>query len=212
MVHWSKGPPGVLCLQHAEGGVVVPVVHGGSAGFVQEQNVSPLILHCSRTNFLQALKSAPDKAPHSAWISSAHCFEPQSGGAALGPETKTPAASATVANRTAAPRAILVIVGPPVAVPMQRSISALYHRVPLFDTFVKGESPAGMAAMRPSVFHHAIHGPSTDGRPVPPRAVPPAQPRIGLHQRRDARRGRVVNARLLRTTAHHTTEGPRWNG
>src|SRR5262245_65383126 len=26
--HWSKGPPGVLCVQHAEGGVVVVVVTG----------------------------------------------------------------------------------------------------------------------------------------------------------------------------------------
>ena len=72
-------------------GVVVVVVvvvgaHAGSAGFVQEQNVSPLILHCSRTNLLQALKSAPDKLPHAAVISSAHCLEPQSGGAALAPE------------------------------------------------------------------------------------------------------------------------------
>jgi hypothetical protein len=153
MLHWSKGPPGVLCVQHAEGGVVAPVVHGGSAGFVQEQNVSPLILHWSRTNFLQALKSAPDKPAHAhaAAISSAHGFEPQSGGAALGPETKTPAASATVANMTAAPRAILVIVEPPVAVPMQRSISALYHRVPLFDTVVKGGKFAKAPTLLPGV-------------------------------------------------------------
>jgi hypothetical protein len=71
--------------------VVVVVPHAGSAGSVQEQNVSPLILHWLRTNFLQALKSAPDKLPHAAVISSAHCFELQSGGAALAPETKTPA-------------------------------------------------------------------------------------------------------------------------
>src|SRR4030095_13817062 len=92
MLHWSKGPPGVLCVQHAEGGVVAPVVHGGSAGFVQKQNVSPLILHWSRTNFLQALKSAPDKPAHAhaAAISSAHGFEPQSGGAALGADNKPP--------------------------------------------------------------------------------------------------------------------------
>jgi hypothetical protein len=113
--HWSKGPPGVLCVQHAEGGVVVLVVvvvgpHAGSVGSVQEQNVSPLILHWSRTNLLQALKSVPDKPAHPAAISSAHCFEPQSGCAALGPETKTPAPSATAANVTPA---FLVIVGPP---------------------------------------------------------------------------------------------------
>jgi hypothetical protein len=102
--------------------VVVVGPHGGSAGFVQEQNVSPLTLHWSRTNFLQALKSAPDKVPHEAWISSAHCFEPQSGGAALGPETKTPAPSATAANVTTALR---VIVGPPHGRSLLRSISAL---------------------------------------------------------------------------------------
>jgi hypothetical protein len=27
MLHWSKGPPGVLCVQQADGGVVV-VTHG----------------------------------------------------------------------------------------------------------------------------------------------------------------------------------------
>ena len=90
--------------------VVVGSVHAGSAGFVQEQNVSPLILHCSRTNLLQALKSAPDKPPHAAVISSAQGFEPQSGGAALAPETKTPAASATANNVTTA---FLAIVAPP---------------------------------------------------------------------------------------------------
>jgi hypothetical protein len=90
-------------------GVVVVVVgpHAGSDKSVQEQNVSPLILHWSRTNLLQALKSAPDKVPHAAAISSAHCFEPQSGAAALAPETKTPAPSATAANVTTAPRVIV---------------------------------------------------------------------------------------------------------
>jgi len=90
--------------------VVVVGAHGGSAGFVQEQNVSPLILHWSRTNLLQALKSAPDKAPHAAWISSAQDLEPQSGDAAFAPETKTPAASATANNVTTA---FLAIVAPP---------------------------------------------------------------------------------------------------
>ena len=91
--------------------VVVVGPHAGSAGSVQEQNVSPLILHCSRTNLLQALKSAPDKLPHAAVISSAHCLEPQSGCAASGPETKTPAASATANNVTTA---FLAIVAPPI--------------------------------------------------------------------------------------------------
>src|SRR4029450_10255200 len=90
MVHWSKGPPGVLCVQHAEGGVVVVTVelvvvvvvgvvggaHGGSAGFTQEQVVSPLSLHALRTDVLQALKSAPDKPAHAAAISSAQSFAP----------------------------------------------------------------------------------------------------------------------------------------
>jgi hypothetical protein len=96
--------------------VVVVVVgggtHGGSAGFVQEQNVSPLILHCWTTALLQSLKAAPDKLPHAAVISSAHCFEPQSAGAAFAPETKTPAPSTTAANVTTAPL-IIVIVKPP---------------------------------------------------------------------------------------------------
>jgi hypothetical protein len=34
MLHWSKGPPGVLCVQHAEGGVVVVACAHG-AGPVQ---------------------------------------------------------------------------------------------------------------------------------------------------------------------------------
>jgi hypothetical protein len=154
MVHWSKGPPGVLCLQHAEGGAVEVVVlvvevvvvviklvvvvmklvvlvvetgvvvvvikvvpHAGSAGFVQEQNVSPLLLHSSRINFLQALKSAPDKLPHAASISSAQGLLPQSGGAAPAPETKPPAASATANNVTTA---FLVIVEPPQGRPMPK--------------------------------------------------------------------------------------------
>src|SRR5262245_2734653 len=94
--------------------VVVVWPHAGSVGSVQEQNVSPLILHWSITEFLQALKSAPDKLPHAAAIACAHCFEPQSGCAASGPETKTPAASATAANVTTAR---LVMAKPSVAVP-----------------------------------------------------------------------------------------------
>jgi len=90
--------------------VVVVGPHAGSAGFVQEQNVSLLSLHWLITEVLQALKSAPDKLPHAAVISSAHCFEPQSDGAAPAPETKTPAASVTAANATIALR---VIVEPP---------------------------------------------------------------------------------------------------
>jgi len=30
MLHWSKGPPGVLCVQHGPGGVVVVVVGHGA--------------------------------------------------------------------------------------------------------------------------------------------------------------------------------------
>src|SRR4029450_5071895 len=84
---------------------VVDVVgpHGGSAGFVQEQNVSLLTLHCWRTALLQSLNSAPVKAPHAELTSSAHCFEPQSGGAAVALETKTPAPSTTGANGTTSP-------------------------------------------------------------------------------------------------------------
>jgi len=75
---------------------------------------------------LQALKSAPDKPAHPAAISSAHCFEPQSGAAALAPETKTPAPSATAANVTPALR---VIVEPPYGRSNPKIVSALYRRV-----------------------------------------------------------------------------------
>jgi hypothetical protein len=108
--HWSKGPPGVLCVQHAEGGVVVGVVTGqlGSPGCIVQVQVPAL--HCSRSNDLQALRAAPDKPGHPAAISSEHAFEPQIGAAALAPETKTPTPSATAANVTTALR---VIVEPP---------------------------------------------------------------------------------------------------
>jgi hypothetical protein len=108
--HWSKGPPGVLCVQHAEGGVVVGVVTGqlGSPGCIVQVQVPAL--HCSRSNDLQALRAAPDKPGHPAAISSEHAFEPQIGAAALAPETKTPTPSATAANETTA---LLIIVEPP---------------------------------------------------------------------------------------------------
>src|SRR5262249_17423341 len=66
--------------------------------------------HWARIDDLQALRAAPDKPAHPAAISSAHAFEPQIEGAALAPETKTPAPSATAANVTPALR---VIVEPP---------------------------------------------------------------------------------------------------
>jgi hypothetical protein len=67
-------------------------------------------LHWSRIDDLQALRAAPDKPGHPAAISSEHAFAPQIGDAALAPETKTPAPSATAANVTTALR---VIVEPP---------------------------------------------------------------------------------------------------
>jgi hypothetical protein len=91
--------------------VVVVGVHIGSPGWsVQVQ--SP-VLHWSIIDFLQVLRSLPEKAPHAELISSAHAFEPQIGGAAFAPETKTPAQSATAINVTTA---FLVIVEPPMAV------------------------------------------------------------------------------------------------
>jgi hypothetical protein len=91
--------------------VVVVGVHAGSAGFVQEQNVSPLILHCSTTDFLQALKSAPVKAPHAELISSEQVFGVH-GFCALATEgTQMPAPSATAANVTTA-LLIIVILDP----------------------------------------------------------------------------------------------------
>ena len=124
--------------------MVVVGVHAGSVGSVQEQNVSPLVLHCSRTNLLQALKSAPDKLPHAAVISSAHCLEPQSGGAASAPETKTPAATATAANVTTAR---LVMVEPPYG---RSRLSSNFGALPPCATLrhaCQRKSPAGMPAM-----------------------------------------------------------------
>src|SRR5262249_24531830 len=91
----------------------------------------------------------PDKPAHPAAISSVQDFEPQSGGAAFAPETKTPAQSASTTNVTTA---FLVIVEPPMAVPSPspRSIStARPLRVPVFDPLVKTKSVAGMPALRP---------------------------------------------------------------
>jgi hypothetical protein len=142
--------------------VVVEVgMHGGSAVFVQEQNVSPLTLHCSRTDFLQALKSAPDKPPQNMATSSEHCFEPQSGGAAFALETKTPAASATVANMTAAPRAILVIVGPP------------YMAVPVCDIDL-GALPT--AAFLPASQRFCTYWPHVPARPASASTAPQTPP------------------------------------
>src|SRR5262249_38489394 len=88
--------------------VVVVTGHSGSPGCIVQVQVPAL--HWSTIDALQALRAAPDKPAHPAVISSAHCFEPQSGGAGLAPETKTPPASATAANVTPALR---VIVEPP---------------------------------------------------------------------------------------------------
>src|SRR5262249_3252438 len=85
-------------------------------------------LHWSRIDDLQALRAAPDKPAHPAAISSAHAFEPQIEGAALAPETKTPAPSATAAIVTPA---LLVIVAPrwpfPAKLEFRRSTAA-YRR------------------------------------------------------------------------------------
>jgi len=90
--------------------LVVVVVTGqlGSPGCIVQVQVPAL--HWARIDDLQALRAAPDKPAHPAAISSAHAFEPQIEGAALAPETKTPAPSATAANVTPALR---VIVEPP---------------------------------------------------------------------------------------------------
>jgi hypothetical protein len=88
--------------------VVVAGVQSGSPGCIVQVHVPAL--HWSRIDDLQALRAAPDKPGHPAAISSEHAFEPQIGGAALAPETKTPAPSATAANVTTALR---VIVEPP---------------------------------------------------------------------------------------------------
>jgi hypothetical protein len=146
---------------------VVP--HAGSAGFVQEQNVSPLILHSATTALLQSLKAAPDKLPHAAATSSAHCFEPQSEGAALAPETKTPAASATAANVTTT---LLVIVSPPMAVPMLRSISALYRPGATSSTRLsKGGKSRKDAAARRRRWHRVRRTAAASASPSSPTAA-----------------------------------------
>src|SRR5262249_48435293 len=88
--------------------VVVVTGHSGSPGCIVQVQVPAL--HWSRIDDLQALRAAPDKPGHPAAISSEHAFEPQIEGAALAPETKTPAPSATAVNATTTPR---VIVEPP---------------------------------------------------------------------------------------------------
>ena len=117
----SKGPHVTVRTQHWNSPVVVVVVvvvvvevvgvvgvQVGSPGCIVQVQVPAL--HWSRIDDLQALRAAPDKPAHPAAISSEHAFEPQLAGAALAPETKTPAPSATAANVTTALR---VIVEPP---------------------------------------------------------------------------------------------------
>src|SRR5262245_24214809 len=76
--------------------VVVAGVQSGSPGCIVQVQVPAL--HWSRIADLQALRAAPDKPAHPVAISSEHAFEPQSDGAALAPETKAPAPSATAAT------------------------------------------------------------------------------------------------------------------
>src|SRR5262249_55037651 len=91
--------------------------HGFVAPVKQEQVPA---LHTSSTAVVHALTALPDR-PKAA-TSSLHDFEVQSagGGAALAPETKTPAASATVANMTASSLDKLAI-EPPLAVSQPKS-------------------------------------------------------------------------------------------
>jgi hypothetical protein len=117
----------VVATQAAGGGESWAHAVGSLRGTIQEQVPA---LHAASTALLQSLRALPERPPSMAVTSSEQFFPLQVGAAALAPETKTPAASATVANMTAAPRAILVIFEPPpMAVPTLRSISALYHRV-----------------------------------------------------------------------------------
>src|SRR5262249_24454141 len=100
--------------------LVVVVVTGqlGSPGCIVQVQVPAL--HWSRMDDWQALRpwgAAPDNPGHPAATSSEPACEPQIGDAALAPETKTPAPSATAANVTPALR---VIVEPPMAVPIRR--------------------------------------------------------------------------------------------
>src|SRR4030095_7047240 len=89
----------------------------------------------SITSFLHVLRAMPDKPAHAVAISSAQVFAVHFP-TALASETKPPAQSATANNVTTA---FLVIVEPPVAVPMLRSISALYCRAwHIVDTLVNG--------------------------------------------------------------------------
>src|SRR5262249_32598676 len=114
-------------------GVVLVVVAAQCAGGLGGLNTTPHevgaaigtprehepALHWPATKPEQALAALPVRAPPSMTVtSSVQVFVLQVGGAALAPETKTPVASTTVANKTAALLVVLVIVGPPpLAVP-----------------------------------------------------------------------------------------------
>jgi hypothetical protein len=88
--------------------VVVATGHGGSPGSPVQVHIPAL--HWLITFLEHWLAAMPEKAPHAELISSEQFFLPHAGGAALAPETKTPAVSATAANVTTA---FLVIVEPP---------------------------------------------------------------------------------------------------
>src|SRR5262249_36420739 len=104
--------------------VVVVTGQSGSPG-------CPVQVHCPASHWRgpddwRALRAPPAKPAPPAAISPEHAFEPQIEGAALAPETKTPAPSATAANVTPALR---VIVEPPYGRSNPKIVSALYRRV-----------------------------------------------------------------------------------
>src|SRR5262245_34079151 len=140
--------------------VVVATGQSGSPGCPVQ--VHGPALHWARIDDLQALRAAPDKPAHPAAISSEHAFAPQIEGAALAPETKTPAPSATAANVTPALR---VIVEPPCgrsnskidfgALPPRVHSSTRLSRGFLGVLGLRDEGSAPQGGICPSRVHHA---------------------------------------------------------
>jgi hypothetical protein len=159
MVHWSKGPPGVLCLQHAKGGavdvgvVVVVVV----VVVPQMPNFPPWSLPPVHT-LLQQLELVRHDWPSGMQGPALATPHPTTMWAAVRIVTSNrtrrvsdffmtascvwaPAPGATAANNVTT--AFLVIVEPPVAVPMQGSFfGALSSRATLRHACQRGICPS----------------------------------------------------------------------
>ena len=150
--HCGGGPIDPLPLSRA------PHEVGSLRGTLQKQVPA---LHAATTAFEQFLSALPVRRPPSMTpTSSEQSFELQAGGAALAPETKTPAASATAANVTTAR---LVMVEPPRGRSELSSISALPPHATA-STRVKEESRAEMPALRRATCRAGLRVPERHSR------------------------------------------------